>query len=318
MTCFFPLEGWRSRHPSDSGKFGIVFNKSKSNGQKVEVPCGQCIGCRLDRAKDWSLRIMHESQMHAEMNLPSAFLTLTYRNPDSPLNRLTEEQKEKGLHIHIDCGLHHDHFQKFMKRYRKRIAPNKIKFYMCGEYGEEGGRPHYHAIIFGHDFSDKKLHYVRDGKNYYKSKELDELWQYGNCTIADCTVQSAGYVARYIMKKCIGEESDEHYKTVGLDGRFHYVKHEYTCMSGGIGKSWFKKYSGDCKKDFITLEGKRYRVPRYYDRLREQVDEDGVKAAKRARKLRARKFEHNQTPERLRTREKCTAARVKRLVRPLG
>ena len=62
-----------------------------------------------------------------------------------------------------------------MKRVRK-FAGSGVRFFGCGEYGDRGGRPHYHGLLFGLDFEDKKLWSVRDGYRVYKSDQLEKLW----------------------------------------------------------------------------------------------------------------------------------------------
>ena len=96
----------------------------------MEVGCGQCLGCRLDRSRMWAMRIVHESTLH-ELDGGNCFVTLTYRD------RLecSQEQLEKGYHVPDDWSLHKEHFQKFMKRLRKAFHPQKIRFFHCGEYG---------------------------------------------------------------------------------------------------------------------------------------------------------------------------------------
>lgn len=303
MACLYPLEGWRSRHPSLNGKFPITFNRLNSNGQKLVIACGQCIGCRLDKAKDWSLRIMHEAQTTAELGSPSCFITLTYNDDNLP----------------FDNGLQKIDFRKFIRKLRKTIDPQKVRYYMCGEYGEQYGRPHYHAILFGYDFPDRYVWTTADEKTNYRSDLLESVWQKGNSLIGDCTIQTAGYTARYIMKKANGEKADEIYKAISKDGKIRPVQHEYTNMSThpGIGKAWYGKYKSDCEKDFLTFEGSRYKIPKYYDKLLERDNSAKAKKVKAARRAAAAKHSDNNTPERLAVRETCTRARAERLPRPL-
>ena len=141
---------------------------------------------------------MHEAQMHEN----NCFITLTI-NPEE-----LEKRKNKW-------SLDHREFQLFMKRLRKKYG--EVRFYMCGEYGEENKRPHYHACLFGVEFEDKELHRVRRGIPLYKSETLNKLWKLGFCTIGDVTFESAAYVARYIMKKVTGEKAEEHYRCPDRD-----------------------------------------------------------------------------------------------------
>jgi hypothetical protein len=98
-----------------------------------------------------------------------------------------------------------------MKRLRKEYGEG-IKFYMCGEYGPKLGRPHFHALLFGHDFSDRKLWSTTPaGSKLYRSAELEKLWDKGFSSVGDANFESAAYVARYIMKKVSGEAAESHY-----------------------------------------------------------------------------------------------------------
>ena len=121
MACFHPLRAWRT----EDGK--IVFKEYADTVATLQLPCGRCVGCRLEHSRQWSVRIMHEASMHA----PSSFVTLTYEESKLPAG---------GALVYED-------FQLFMKRVRKKFGPTR--FFMCGEYGDENRRPHFHAGLFG-------------------------------------------------------------------------------------------------------------------------------------------------------------------------
>ena len=117
MPCYYPLQGWRSKELTKNGKRAIVFDRKKGYvDQPLEVPCGQCIGCRLDRSRDWALRCIHEAQLHED----NSYITLTYDDDNLPAN----------------ASLDKSDFQKFMKRLRKSLGDKKVRFFHCGEYGE--------------------------------------------------------------------------------------------------------------------------------------------------------------------------------------
>lgn len=194
MPCYKPLDAWRPDRSAVSKRLMFEYNP-KYCGQTMpdlQVPCGQCVGCRLERSRQWAIRCMHEAQMHKQ----NCFITLTYDDK----------------HLPEDHGLHYKHFQDFMKRLRKKYGAG-IRFYMCGEYGEQLGRPHFHACIFGMDFADKKLWKTTGSKSkLYRSAELEKLWTFGFSSVGDVNFESAAYVARYIMKKVTGEAATEHYR----------------------------------------------------------------------------------------------------------
>jgi len=251
------MQAWRPAEGSPSKR--LVFDKRKSHsGVAITVPCGQCVGCRLERSRQWAMRCLHEKQLHRH----NCFVTLTYDNDHLP---------EGGSLVKRDLQL-------FMKRLRERFGAG-IRFYACGEYGDETSRPHYHALLFNHDFSDRKL--VRESKSknsLFSSKECDLVWGQGNAIIGDVTFDSAAYVARYIMKKITGDDAAEHYSRVSPDGRVYSVLPEFTVMSRrpGIGLGWFEKYGSHVYElDSVVINGREVRPPRYYD-TKFEVSADNV------------------------------------------
>lgn len=297
MPCYHPLQGYRAR----GGKH-IVFNlKDGWIDQKVTVPCGQCVGCRLERSRQWAIRCMHEASLYED----NCFITLTYNNENLP----------------EDGSLHVEHFQRFMKRLRKKYKDKTIRFYHCGEYGEKFFRPHYHAILFNHDFSDKKLFKKTEEINLYTSEELEQLWPYGFNTIGDVTFESAAYTARYIMKKQTGRNADKHYERVNTEtGEIIKLRPEYNTMSRrpGIASQWFDQYEKDVyPKDFITIRGKKLKPPKFYDRLYEhKYPEDYEKMKDKRMELMNKHWKDN-TPERLKQKETVKKAQLSKLKRNL-
>ena len=303
MPCYSPLEAWRSRTKGRNGKYGVTFDRRDANRIKAEelrLPCGQCVGCRLDRSKMWAVRIMHEASLHEK----NCFITLTYDED----------------HLPDDHGLCKKHFQAFMKRLRKKLSPKKVRFYMCGEYGEKLGRPHYHAIIFGYDFPDRYLWKERDGNRYYVSEALSRLWPFGYHDISEVNIKSAAYVARYVMKKQTGEKAEKHYEKVDAEtGEIYRIEPEYNSMSRypAIAEGWYEKYKKDCDKDFIVCEGKKVKIPRYYDKLLEKENSELMEEKKKARIARAKAHVKDQSYERLEVRKKCAESRSAMLKRSL-
>jgi hypothetical protein len=105
------------------------------------------------------------------------------------------------------------HRRLFIKRYRKKFG--QFRYYYCGEYGDKLGRPHYHLLIFGHEFEDQELFKTNHGNDkLYTSPSLDKLWGKGYAVIGELTFQSAAYVARYIMKKITGSIAKQHYERI--------------------------------------------------------------------------------------------------------
>lgn len=135
--------------------------------------CGQCLPCRIKVRREWSHRIMLE----ADCWRSSSFVTLTYK--DDPQD-----------------GLMLDDYQGFLKRFRNRLLPLRLRFYGVGEYGELRGRPHYHFVFFGVPAGDV-------------AREIIETsWDKGFVDVKPLTDVRARYIAGYVVKK-MTELNDE-------------------------------------------------------------------------------------------------------------
>lgn len=302
MPCYHPLEGFRSQSLTKNGKRKLTFSaKSGYVDLPQTVPCGQCIGCRLERSRQWAVRCVHEAQSHVH----NCFVTLTYSDEHLPEGRTL---------VKAD-------FQKFMKRLRKHYGKS-VRYYHCGEYGDLDDRPHYHALLFGIDFPDKKPHSKNgQGDVVYKSELLERIWGKGFCTIGALTFETAAYTARYVMKKVNGKNAESHYESIDPEsGEVRRRVPEYATMSlkPGIGGDWFDKYKSDVfPADEVVLRGKQQRAPRFYDRRLEQDDPGLLLKIKRKRTRSAKKHKADQTPERLAVREEVKLSQLKTLSRNL-
>lgn len=301
MPCYSPITAYRARSLSENGKRPLVFNRKDGYlDMEVQIPCGQCIGCRLEYSRQWALRCVHESQMHQE----NSFITLTYNNENLP----------------EDFSVCKKELQKFFKRLRKNTGI-KIRYFACGEYGDKNGRPHYHALIFGYDFPDKVLHTKSNDHLLYTSAILDKCWQKkGWALIGDMSFESAAYVARYQLKKFTGseEEVNRYYQVLDEEtGEIIDRSPEFCLMSRrpGIGSTWFDKYRTDTDKDFVTLNGVKMSLPRFYDDLLEASDPAEFKERKFKRYCSVNRSDC--TPERLRDREVVKKAQLSLLKRSL-
>lgn len=289
MACNKPIKAYISRHKkTPSGKALISFTgKDSGISDIIDLPCGQCMGCRIDRSRTWAIRCMHEASLYEQ----NSFLTLTYSDD----------------YINDKMSLVKDDFRLFMKRMRKHhkgVTPISykgkvrypIRYFQCGEYGDEFQRPHHHVCLFNFDFDDKILFKVENENNIYVSETLCKRWPNGFATIQDLNIRTAAYCARYCIKKVTGDEAAEHYVRVDEEtGEMFYIEPEYISMSlrPGIGRLWFERYHSDVyPKDFITDSGKIFSTPRYYDKLYDISNHESLEQIKRRRK----KY-HEQKPE---------------------
>lgn len=196
-----------------------------------------------------------------------------------------------------------------MRESHSGTTTDNIRFYMAGEYGEKYGRPHYHALLFGMDFSDKLLHgRTKSGQRIYTSATLQELWPYGYSSLGNVTFASAAYISRYVMKKRTGDGNKTDYEILDLEtGEIIKKKKEYNCMSraSGIGHTWLHKYHADVYTldKVITKQGRELRPPRYYDKQFKKMDAARLEHLKHVRQLEAIEQKAHHTPERLAVQE---------------
>lgn len=316
MPCFSPHTAYQAKDGT------IVFSELKKYDawRTLTLACGQCIGCRLERSRQWAVRCMHEAQLHEH----NAFVTLTYDDAHLPGNG----------------SLKHRDFQLFLKRLRKAIAAKvdgapgrpapaalaalqkRIAYYMCGEYGDETNRPHYHACLFGVDFTDKKpISKNAAGQQLYESKTLEKLWEKGLTTTGAVTFQSAAYIARYVMKKITGQQAKKHYERINLNtGEIYEIEPEYNQMSRrpGIAANWLKKYTADVyPHGKVVVNAIQTQPPRYYDKLYEKMNPEEHDWMKYQRGTEQQTRAEDNTDERLKVKEKVKLAAISKLKRSI-
>lgn len=294
MPCYHPVQAYQLV----SGD--VVFVERGDVVRSLQLKCGQCVGCRLERSRQWAVRCMHEASLYEN----NCFVTLTYDDE----------------HLPPLGSLRYRDFQLFMKRLRRRFSFARIRFYMCGEYGEEFGRPHFHACLFNFDFPDKEyLAKSPAGLRTYRSAALEELWPFGFSSIGAVTFESAAYVARYCMKKVTGDLAEDHYAVLDVStGEIGARVAEFNRMSlrPGIGAEWLSRFHSDVYPEgMVVVNGVKARAPRYYDKKFEGADPDGY-----AEMLFRREGELDpgeQTDARLSVREQVAQARISQLKRGL-
>lgn len=238
MSCFRPLTGYQRCAGAP-----LSFGLPPSTARRVVVPCGQCHGCRLDRSAAMAVRCMHEASLYDS----NQFVTLTYEN--SP-----------GTLVPRDLQL-------FLKRLRR---VQRFRFFACGEYGDVGGRPHYHALLFDFPCGDRS--YWRKsatGFPLYRSRGLEQVWGLGHVEVGDVTFESAAYVARYAMKKQSGKDAGKVREILDVcTGEIITRAHEFARMSlkPGIGAEWYSKFWKDVYPEGrVVSRGRKWKSPKYYD-----------------------------------------------------
>lgn len=270
MPCYKPL-GAYLRTLSDGTRRAMFIRHYKTgdeqwhrppveNGKPCEftqIPCGKCIGCRLDYASTWADRLCVEA-----LDFPDHerwFITLTYDDVHlPPLGK---------------CGIHtlspRDP-QLFMKRLRAAFPGERIRFFLSGEYGDRTGRPHYHLILFGHTFSDLTYYSKNDqGDPLFSSFELDKLWGLGHCIVGQFSWNTAAYTARYVLKKIKGKDAKKMYADMGILPEFCRMS-----RMPGIGFNRF-----DSTSDSYALpNGRRAGLPKSFIEGLKKSDPDAAEA----------------------------------------
>lgn len=257
------------------------------------------MACRLERSRQWAIRCVHEAKMQPGGMANNEFITLTYDDDH-----------------YEDPRLDYRDFQLFMKRLRQEVK-TPLRFFMCGEYGEQTRRKHFHALIFGYRFPDRK-HYKKSssGEAIYSSVQLSKVWTFGNAFTGSVTYKSAQYISSYIIKKITGDLAEQHYEfTHPLTGELWQLTPEFSHMSlkPGIGASWYEKYKGRLKAfDTVVIDGREQAPPKYYDRLRRReskLDLEESKAQREHKAIQSPKRKTDNTPERDAVREEVMQSR---------
>lgn len=271
------------------------------------IACQNCWACQLKKSAEWATRIMWECKEHEQ----NYFITLTYDEEHLPIyEKMIYTDKDGTKTTYENDGtwtgtLEPEDITKFIKTLRKhyeREGITGIKYFYCGEYGNEGKngsmgyRPHYHMILMGAPLDINKFyswkHDNKQHKIHWKSKELEKWWNKGFVDVAEVEWNCAAYVARYCMKKIDNNNNPEEYAKVGK-------KPEFIRMSrnDGIGMKYYKKHKEDIYKlDGIAVKTIKNQTtwlkpPKAFDRklqteqpeLYEQIKQSRIEAAERDR-----------------------------------
>lgn len=244
----------------------------------IEIPCGKCIGCRLEYSRQWANRCMLELQYHDS----AYFVTLTYDDDHVPISYYPDPETGEAQKCHTLCKRD---FQLWMKRLRKAFPGDRIRFFAAGEYGSDTFRPHYHAIVFGLHLDDLTVYKQQRGYTYYNSASLQRTWPNGYVVVGKVTWETCAYTARYVMKKAQGILAEE-YEILNIEPEFSLMSRK-----PGIARQYFDDHPDLYDYEFINVStadgGRKFRPPRYYDKLFDIVDHDRMTEIKEVRKLKA-------------------------------
>lgn len=316
MPCYFPLSAMQPLNPP--GSRPIFIDKIKQSTldltkyKPLNLPCGQCIGCRLEYSRQWAIRMQHEASTFEQ----NCFLTLTYDDDHLP----TENGKAVLVKTHL---------QNFMK-YLRRDYGEGIRFYGAGEYGltcykcglssllctcrsflPDLGRSHYHVCLFNHRFTDETVVGLSaTGFPVLESPSLNRLWGKGITATSDFTFETAAYCARYVTKKITGDKAAQHYES---------RPREFAIMSRrpGLGRRWYDMYAESVyQNDMIVIRNNLItRPPKYYDYLYEQSAPLDLEVLRERRQQYALKHIEHSAPQRATVRNTLAELKHKRLKR---
>lgn len=286
MPCGYPMDAYR---PAAGGS--LTF-KRPHKGQagvdyfKLQIPCGQCILCRLEHARQWAVRITHEATEHEK----NCFVTLTYDDTNIPTHG----------------SLEYAHLQKFWKRLRKTLG--KIRYYAVGEYGDTTLRPHYHACIFGHAFTEQRTILRQQPTLLWTNPLLEEAWGMGHVSVGALTFESAQYTASYVTKKLNNKK--KYVRTDEETGELIALVQPRAFMSlkPAIGRTWLDNYGNQVyAHDQVVINGRPQKPPKYYDRWLAQRSEIAIDLIKEQRQKEGTKL----TAEEAHARARNAHARAK-------
>lgn len=243
MSCYYPLRAVKLGKNADGKNIVRIFGEKEKPDWDINylrrrfgdnvmlLPCGHCLGCKFDKAKDWATRCVNELEYHDK----ACFLTLTYNDKNYP-GRLVKE-----------------HLTGFIKALRNRGV--ECRYVGCGELGSQTRRAHYHLILFGYE-PDDLLMYSRSeaGDFLYTSEKLTKLWDKGYVLVGDVTYQSCGYVARYTTKKIADDDCFLVCSTRPGIGYRYYLDHRADMVKTGF---VYGKFGDNIKAP----------IPRYYEKL---------------------------------------------------
>lgn len=277
----------------------------------VLVPCGRCLGCRLDYSRQWADRCLAELAYHDS----AYFVTLTYDEEHLPWSKYpalkdgsmpdesTGEVSEEQLDWFTSMTLCKRDVQLFMKRLRKAYPDDKIRYFGCGEYGPKTFRPHYHLILFGLHLDDLYVDAKSPlGYDYYKSPKLEKVWSFprrgydmvsrgescnaGFVTVANVSWDTCAYTARYMTKKLLGDDG-QFYDT------FHITPPFSLCSRRpGLGRQYYDDHKEEIKGNVYTMVsteegGHKLYPPKYFRKLLEVDDPEWSEENKLMRRQQA-------------------------------
>jgi len=191
-----------------------------------------------------------------------------------------------------------------------------VRFYGVGEYGGQFDRPHYHIVLYGYNFPDRRSYIDRGDYTIDNSLLLSTIWKKGHATVQNFALECAAYVSKYAVKKITGSDAARHYEIVDNEtGEIYIREPEFARMSRrpGIGSDWLKKYYSDLYPKGYVTDGKGVKIPppEYFNKLYEKWFPEEMEQLRDSRKQEVFERYNDANIERMEAREKIQKAKLK-------
>lgn len=295
MPCKEPIPAWR---PATGGPLKFTNPTDGRAYNRLEVPCGTCILCREEQARQTAVRIYHEAQAYAD----NCFLTLTYADE----------------HLPPYGSLRYEDLVKFWKRLRKVVLQRsktdrtilpRLRYYAVGEYGTRSLRPHYHACLFGHAFLHQRIICATSPHLLWTTAELEACWGLGQVRVGDLNFATARYTAQYICKKL--RQKQRYVRVDEETGELLALEQPRAFMSKNLGKDWWTKWHQQTiDHDHVVIDGQPQKPPKAYDRWLGEAKPETLEKIKEERRRTAQA--EKLTEEESHARARNAHARAKR------
>jgi hypothetical protein len=265
VACEKPIKAYR---PPEGGR--ITFNPGGiGKPYNILLPCGTCILCREEQARQQAIRIVHEAAMQEE----NAFITLTYDD----------------AHLPAHNSLNYDDLRNFWKRLRKYLwkrHQKRVRHYSVGEYGDKTKRPHYHACVFGESFIEGR-EIIRTSPNLlWTSPVLQYCWQKGFVSVGTLNFETARYTASYMQKKLA--KNQKYVRVNEETGELVPLEQPRAIMSDNLGKRWFHKWMQQViQHDHVVINGIPQKPPKAYDKYLLEISKSVSEEIKEVRRQKA-------------------------------
>lgn len=293
MSCYHPLirfETWEKYKCNDGHMAYKAKVEKLQTGENYEdleaqekrlntrlrniqiIPCGKCIGCRLEYSKQWATKGLYEAECYEN----NWFLTITYDQEHLPAaDTMIDPKTGEELGENPFGSLKEKELTDFIKRlrihYERKYNHTGIRYMACGEYGDKGNRPHYHMIAFNLPIPIERLRFHEYNENYeamYRCEELEDIWGKGMIVAAEVNWNTCAYVARYITKKVGIPTQKDYYQCLGIQPEFFRMSRR-----PGIGRTYYDEHKKEIyEKDQLIIQKygggtMKVKPPKYYDKL---------------------------------------------------